>query len=131
MDYFINLATNDDGNKNMKEYKSAFKDDQEQVRIAELQEEEECIFNGASPIHIEILHSPKHIGNTRSCPSQNGMCLVGLGEEATPVKLAIKDSMQKLSVNVQETANTVLQRAPQMPWLELTLRVDPSMSAFP
>ena len=46
------------------------------------------------------LHSPKHLGNTRSCPTGKFMCLVGLGCNDIPVTLSCAIYLEQLEVRV-------------------------------
>ena len=79
-----------------------FKNAELSYRVGELQEEENSIFFGAGPNgngEIIFLHSPKHVGNTRSRrgpDSKKLMCLTDIGARASSVKLVIGHCLELL-----------------------------------
>ena len=93
--HFANLASNEDGNRNMNSYSLALAAGATlQSKIKNLVEDVDSIFFVADDEKcLQLIHSPMNLGGTRTRVDNKIVCLIGMGSQATAVILDFKTAL--------------------------------------
>jgi hypothetical protein len=100
--WFINHASNDAGNQNLKAFsKILSSNDNNVTKLRRLVKEIDTVILAADANNrIMILHSPKNFGGTQTSPKNKLVCMLGMGTQAVSILIDLNLALVNCNVIV-------------------------------